>query len=476
MSNKHTTGELKTEIKKVLLLNPPGENIYLRDYFCSHASKASYYWGPFDLIVLSGILKEHFSLSAIDAIVSRAKPEQVLRQIITQSPDAIIFLTGAVSWVEDFALLKRVAELLKPRPVIIGIGDVLFAEDNKYLRKFEFLDAVITDFTSSEITEFLLGKREVFRTISYKSNGDVVSATRVPTREEFSLPLPRYDLFPYKKYRIPHGIRIPYAGILTDYGCAYHCDYCIGGELGFRFRNIDNTIEEMKYLKSIGVKELWIKDLTFGVNKQRTLALLERMLQENLNLTWVCLSRANIIDEERLKIMKRAGCHTIQLGVETASDELLSKYSKGLSQDIVRRAIELCKKVNIRVLAHFMLGLPGDTEENIRRTIQYALELDPYFASFNIVMPRMGTKFRERALKEGLVNEDVTVLDNSISYPVYDTPELNREQLWRLRNLAIRRFHLRPRYILRRLLGVRSFYELQTLFSQGFSLLLTTWR
>jgi radical SAM superfamily enzyme YgiQ (UPF0313 family) len=162
------------------------------------------------------------------------------------------------------------------------------------------------------------------------------------------------------------------------------------------------------------------------------------------------------------------------MGIETASDELLSKYSKGLNRDTIERAISLCKKHGIRVLAHFMLGLPGDTEENIQQTIEYALKLDPYFASFNIAMPRMGTKFREQALEEGLVDKDVTVLDNSISMPVYETAELSKEHLWELRNLAIRRFHLRPRFIVRRLFGIRSFYELTTLFSQGISLILTT--
>jgi radical SAM superfamily enzyme YgiQ (UPF0313 family) len=230
----------------------------------------------------------------------------------------------------------------------------------------------------------------------------------------------------------------------------------------------------MKYLKSQGVKELWIKDLTFGVHKERTLTLLERMIKEKLHLTWACLSRANVLDEERLTMMKRAGCHTIQLGVETASDELLSKYSKGLSKDTIHRALDLCKKADIRVLAHFMLGLPGDTEENIQRTIDFAIELDPDFASFNIAMPRMGTKFRDKAVEQGLIDRVPTVLDNSISMPVYETPELNREELWRLRNLAIRRFHLRWRFIIRRLFGIRSLYELSTLFSQGLSLLRTT--
>ncbi len=471
---RETKHSPQSEIKRVLLFNPPGRSIYLRDYFCSHASKANYYWGPFDLIVLSGILDREFSVSVVDGMMERITPRESVERVKESNPDAIIFLTGAVSWTEDFNVIEQIAKTISPPPLMIGIGDILFAEGDSFLDKYEYLHGVIRDFTSREIVEFLKGREGPFRTLSYSRNGTVVPATREVVHDEFSLPLPRYDLFPYKNYRIPHGIRIPFAGMLTDYGCPYHCDYCIGGELGFRLRNVENTIEEMKYFKALGIKELWIKDLTFGVNKKRTLHLLERMLEENLNFTWVCLSRANVLDEERLRMMKRTGCHTIQMGVETASDELLRRYSKGLNRDVVNRAIMLCKKTGIRVLAHFMLGLPGDTEENIIKTLAYALQIDPYFASFNIAMPRMGTKFRERALKEGLVDKNVTILDNSISYPVYDTPELSRERLWELRNIAIRRFHLRPRYILRRFFGVRSLYELQTLFSQGISLIRTT--
>ncbi len=466
--------ETKTDIKKVLLLNPPGEKIYLRDYFCSHASKANYYWGPYDLIVLSGLLKERFELSVLDAIISRKTPRETVETIKNMNPDTIIFLTGAVSWVEDFALLQKTAEQMTPRPRIVAIGDIVRAEDERALKEYEFLDAVVLDLTSPEICDYLAGERGTFRTVSYKENDTIHVATREKVTGEFSLPLPRYDLFPYKQYRIPHGLRMPYAGILTDYGCPYKCEYCIGGKLGFRLRNIDNTIDEMKYLKSQGIKELWIKDLTFGVNKKRTLQLLQRMLDKDLHFTWVCLSRANVLDVELLRMMKRAGCHTIQLGVETASDELLSKYAKGLNRDVIERAIALCKQEGIRVLAHFMLGLPGDTEKNIMRTIDFALHLDPFFASFNIAMPRMGTTFRERAVADGLIDKNQTVLDNSLSMPVYETPELSREKLWQLRNYAIRRFHLRPRFLLHRFFSVRSLYELGTLFKQGWSLISTT--
>jgi hypothetical protein len=123
-----------------------------------------------------------------------------------------------------------------------------------------------------------------------------------------------------------------------------------------------------------------------------------------------------------------------------------------------------------------MLGLPGDDEAKIEQTVNYAIALDAAFASFNIAMPRMGTAFRAEAVRQGLISDETTVLDNSRSMPVYDLPGLPREKLWHLRNRAIRRFHLRPSYILRRLVGVKSFYELSELFREGFSLLLSTFR
>lgn len=461
--------------KKILLFNPPGKNIYLRDYFCSHSSKARYYWGPFDLLVLSGRLKDDFEVSSLDCIALKISPQDAAEKISDSSYDAVIFLTGAVSYEEDFELIDKIDKASQKKIMWIGIGDILFAEDKRALEMFPFLNAVILDFTSEEILHFLKGKQEQFTNLSYRGNdGKICLASRNDSRKEFTLPLPDYSLFPYKLYRIPHGCRVPYAGFLTDYGCPYHCDYCIGGELGFKLRNMDNVIDEMKYLKKLGIKELWVKDLTFGVNKQRTMTLLNRMLDEKLDFTWVCLSRANVLTEDLLVMMKKAGCHTIQLGVETASDEMLSKYSKGVSREQVKQCVMLCKKVGIRILAHYILGLPGETEKSIEDTIKFAIELDTEFASFNVAMPRMGTKFRERAIKAGIITDDLITLDNSISFPVMETSQLSKEHLWDFRNKAIRSYHLRLSFILKRLLHLRSFYELQTLFVEGFGLIYST--
>ena len=460
--------------KHILLLNPPGKNIYLRDYYCSHASKAHYYWGPYDLIVLSGILKRDFELSALDAIQEGLTPEQTVQRILEIDPDGIVFLTGAVSFVEDFDLLEKVAKRSPRKITMIGTGDCILAENRKFFDSYPFLDAAILCFISDDVARYLEGEEGPFNDLSFRKNGRLVHGKRNLIKGEFSLPIPRFDLFPIKKYRIPHGLRIPYAGILTDYGCPFHCDYCIGGELGFRLRNMDNVMAEMHALKKIGIRELWIKDLTFGVNKKRTLELLDRMKKENLNFSWVCLSRVNVLDEDLLGEMRSAGCHTIQMGVESADEKLLEKYTKGITPDQVRRVVGLCRKIGIRILAHYILGLPGDTVESIRNTIRYAIQLDTEFASFNVAMPRMGTSFRKDAIEKGLIGDDLATLDNSISQPVYETAELSRQMLWELRNEAIRSYHLRFAFILRRLFGVRTWYELTTLFREGWSLIRST--
>ena len=505
--------------RKILLLNPPGRENYIRDYYCSHASKATYNWGPFDLIVLSGLLGREHKITVLDAMIEHLSPDQTIARIAPLDVDTIVSLTGAVSWDQDFVFLQQLIEKTGKRYDCIGCGDILFAQDRQFLEKYDLLKACVLDFTSGDLADWLGGRtgcqpvpsgqqsrfetgcqpvpsgedvrRETgcqpvlhgqddhatFATLSYKAaNGAIVSATRQFSREPFALPLPRYELFPYRKYRIPHGRRMPYAGVLASYGCPYHCDYCIGGELGFKLRDLDNVIAELKYLAGIGIRELWFKDLVFGAPPAHYVRLLESMIAERLEFTWVCLSRANILNEPLLALMKRAGCHTIQLGVETADDALLERYSKGLSSGKVRAAVALCKQAGIRVLAHYMLGLPGDDEKKIEHTINLALELDTEFASFNVAMPRMGTTFRADALRQGLISDETTVLDNSRSMPVYDLPGLPRERLWQLRNHAIRRFHLRPSYIARRLIGVRSVYELTELFREGYSLLRSTLR
>ena len=463
-----------TDISRVVLLNPPGKDLYLRDYYCSHASKACYYWHPYDLLVQSGFFKEAFEVYALDAMVKKMKRESALRELKSQQYDALFFLTGAVSWREDFAFVQEVVERRKVR--VIATGDFLLTQGERVMKQYPFLDAILLDLTSDAAVDFLSGnlKGQPRQNLHYRHNGKTILGERVLESRKFTLPTPCYEIFPYKQYRIPHGKSKLFGSILTDYGCPFQCSFCIGGKLGYKIRDIDNVMSELRYLQTLGIQELWVKDLTFACNRKHGRAFCQALIDSDMDFRWVALSRVDVMDEEILSMMARAGCHTLQLGVESANREILESISKGISPERVRKVFQICRQLGIRTLAHFIIGLPGETEQTALETIQFAKELDPDYASFNVATPRIGTRLRDETLRKGYTSEELDVLDNSLSRPVIETETLSADKLWELRNRAIREFHLRRGYVWRLLKGFRSVREVYQAFREGLALLGST--
>jgi radical SAM superfamily enzyme YgiQ (UPF0313 family) len=229
-------------------------------------------------------------------------------------------------------------------------------------------------------------------------------------------------------------------------------------------------MEELRHVVSLGIKEVFFTDFTFEVKRQNTLELCQSMVRENLDLSWVCSSRAATLDEELLDWMSRAGCHTVLLGVESGDEQMLQRYSKGMTKDQMRQAFSLCRKFGIRTLGHFIIGLPGETEATVRKTLAFSKELDCDIASFNIAVPVLGTKLREEAIQEGLLADEGLVFDSSDSYPVMETEQFTKEQAWKWRKRAIRQFYFRPKYLWRTLVTTRSFYQWKLLILNSLAL------
>jgi len=272
-------------------------------------------------------------------------------------------------------------------------------------------------------------------------------------------------------YRLPHGRRRPLTSVMISDGCPYSCSFCVASPLKYRYRPLDNVMAEFEHLASIGVKEIFFKDFTFGVRKDLTIQLCEEMVRNRLDLTWIAACRVDTVDRELLEAMKRAGCHTIQFGVESADEELLRQYRKKITQDQTYRTFELCREVGIRTLAHFILGLPGETRESIMQTVEYARTLRCDYASFNVVIPQVGTDLRKLTIEKGYYHPEVQTFDSGRSFPVVETEKLTRDELWDYRNRAIRSFYLDPRYIWRRAVGIRTWTELRNLVENGLALL-----
>jgi radical SAM superfamily enzyme YgiQ (UPF0313 family) len=204
----------------------------------------------------------------------------------------------------------------------------------------------------------------------------------------------------------------------------------------------------------------------FTARRALVSAFCERIINEGIDLTWVCMSRVDAIDEDILRLMKAAGCHQICFGVESADEQILKNIKKKISLEQVEKAVALTKKVGIDVRTSFMLGNPGETEETLRKTIDFAIKLNPTIASFNITTPYPGTELRSWAKENGyLKTEDYSVLESSQC--ILELPTISSEEINLYAQIALKKFYYRPGYILSRIFRIRSLDELKVVIISG---------
>jgi radical SAM superfamily enzyme YgiQ (UPF0313 family) len=256
-------------MKKILLLNPPGKKLYIRDYYCSKVSKANYVNHPIDLLVLSGRLSDKHNVVFLDAIMEKLSPQAAIQNIVRMNLDVIISLIGSASLDEDIPFLKEL-KLRQPNLVLLCCGDIVLDRAEEKLVKYDFIDGFILDFSSPDIMEFIDGNLDKVQNMIFRK-GDEIYAS--PLKREnnimFDLPCPRHDLFLRYDYGSPFVLHKKFATVLTDFGCPFNCTFCIIGTLGYKYRSVENIMVELNYLHSLGAKELFFADQSFGVQRQR---------------------------------------------------------------------------------------------------------------------------------------------------------------------------------------------------------------
>jgi radical SAM superfamily enzyme YgiQ (UPF0313 family) len=454
----------------IILLNPPAKHITIRDNYCSKVSQAAYINHPIDLVIQSGFLSEHFDVEVIDAIVDRLTVDTCLERIRHLSPMGIFSLAGNASWGSDQAFFHQLRSAV-PHAVLVVSGDIFLENPVEMMQKLPLIDAIITDFTTTALRDFFLKKTETSLQLVYRHEDTIIDG-RVGSEKNrsFSVPVPRHDLFTPMDYRYPFVLRNPFATVMTEFGCPFHCAFCVMGTLGHKYRPVSNVLEELTSLSSLGVKDVFFVDQSFGTDRARTMELCQGMTDQIKSLRWVCFSRVDLVDETLLKMMKKAGCHTIIYGVETADEDMLKRYRKGYTLAQVQSVFTLMRKLKLRSVATFLLGLPGETWESACNTIKYAKHLKCDFASLNVAVPRMGTDLRKWALEKGYIDTETQEFDQSGTDVVMETESLTRDQLVQLKKKAVRDIYLNPFYLLRRIFSIRSLSEMRIQLREGWHL------
>ncbi len=420
--------------------------------------------------MLSGTLSRHHEIRIIDGMIEGWTADAIVENIQSFQPDIIIFLTGVVSFKQDFAFITSLKADLSF--LALASGELFLDDPVTQLKAFPVLDGAILDFTSESILTLIdrrdsgnkLPPGEPITNIVYRAeSGEVIGTDAVRGKGDwFEIAIPRHEMFPNKDYRYPFVRRFPFATVLTDFGCPFHCSFCAIGRLGYKKRTVKNVLDELDLIKSLGFKDIYFDDQTFAADKKRTAELLEAMIARKYNLGFICFTRADVMDQEFLALMKKAGCHTLVFGVESESDEALEKVGKGMTVSRVRQAISWCRELGIRTVGTFIVGLPGMTRKEAESLGRFAVSLNLDFASFNVPVPRPGTGLRELAIEAGWIDSELKQMDQSGSYAVMGNEHISAADVLKLRNDASREFYLRPGYLVKRLFGIRTLYEFKS--------------
>jgi anaerobic magnesium-protoporphyrin IX monomethyl ester cyclase len=279
----------------------------------------------------------------------------------------------------------------------------------------------------------------------------VVNATRPFIKSLDDLPMPMHELLPLQSYRMPL-IKGPFTFIVTSRGCPAGCTYCIkhvSYQFGVRLRSPELIVQEMWQLKKLGIHNIHMYADLFTVNREQVVELCKLMIAEKMNIRWTCNSRVDYVDEEMLQLMGQAGCWLISWGIESGNEQILRHARKGAYPDKAERALRWARQAGIKNWGYFIIGLPRETEETIRQTIDFAKKLPLDIALFHVAAPYPGTPFFFEVVKEGWFRPgtrwEQVDMDKGT---VLDYPGLPAERLLYWQKRAFREWAFRPGPIL----------------------------
>jgi radical SAM superfamily enzyme YgiQ (UPF0313 family) len=418
------------------------------------------------MLGLAGVLRAGgFELAVIDAPSRNLGYDDTLREALAFHPDAV----GMTAFTPSIFNAVKTAERLKAArpglPIVLG-GPHLAAAPEETMRRFGCFDVGGVGEAESYLVPLFAavtghGDLAGIKGLLYRRGDEVVSTGRPAALKDMdALPFPAWDLLP----DFPNGYRpaahtyrrLPAATMFTTRGCPEQCTFCDRGVFGntIRAHTAEYVVDQIEFLITrFGIRDLTIYDDIFPLLKPRLFRICELLQERNLNLTWSCNSRVNLVDASVLKAMKDAGCYQIGYGIESGDQDILNHISKRVRLEQVEEAIRLTDEAGIRAKGFFIIGHPGETLASIRRTIDFAKKLPLADYQTCLFTPFPGTEAHAEAHEAGAFDDDWSRMN--LLTPVFVPHGLTADLMvyWAAR--SYREFYLRPRIIWRYLTGLR---------------------
>ncbi len=395
---------------------------------------------------------------------------EIMSQVKEFSPGFVGLYSTAFGWEKAKLAAADLKQCLKRAYVVVG-GPYPVAVQEKCLEDCADLDAVITGEGEVTVVEMLerlesgMGLDGVEGVAFRSAAGIKKNPARALITDLDSLPFPARELLGEAGKYIPPPAtykRRPVAVIMTARGCNRKCLYCFQidkhRESGIRYRSVENVMAEIEHVLAEGYREIKFIDDTLAADYSRAMTIAREITRRGLDFTWFASAVVNQVDKPLLQAFKDAGCWAILFGAESGVQKDLNAIRKGITPEQTRKAVKAAKEVGITVYTPFLFGIPGQTYEDGLKSIEFALELDPDIANFHAITPFPGTELYDNIEKYGTMSEDLT--DYTYQGAAFVPYTMTRDQIAELRQLALKRFYSRPRFLWRRLLALRSMNDI----------------
>ena len=460
--------------KRILLIYPPSP-VLNREDRCQQPTKDLIVIPPLpptDLMYLAAVAEKAGLDAKINDYSQNGDYEADLKKF---NPDYLVVNIATPTLEHDLDAVKKAKEIC-PNVVTIAKGAAFLTLAERIIKEHNELDFGILGEAENTLKEILEEKPKAeILGLYYKENDEVKFTGNRPFIEDLdSLPFPARHLVDNNIYRRPDNNKVQ-ATIKVSRGCPFHCFFCLATPVSgakVRRRSPENIVAEIKEcVEKYNIKNFLFWSDIFNIDKEWTMKLCQTIIDSGLKITWSANTRADTADLEMAEMMYKSGCRLVSIGVESGSQYMLEKMGKKITLNDVRRTVKVFKKAKIRIYNYFVIGLPWETEETVEETIKFAIELNSDFISFYTATPLPGSRFYDYALEHNLFDKE-TSFENAYYYPAVNTHNLSRERVFELHKSAIKRFYLRPLYILKMLSRIRSFTEIKNYFIAGMNVLL----
>lgn len=467
---------------KIAIINGPrfDGSLFTREGRCTQPSSLwSTPWPPISLAYLAAVfLRDNHQPFVLDCPASNISFEDLRSKMAAVKPDLCIISLASTTLEDDFHLVRILKRTLPDLLVaVIGVhGTVL---DEQTLSREPNIDAVIRgepEETARELAAAIEAGQDFqdIRGVSFHRGGRFFRNDDRPYLADLDqLPFPAWQTLNGKNYLVPFSRR-PFLSVSPLRGCPHACTFCAAAAYygkAVRLRDPERVEKEIRHdRKRFGVDDFFMWAETFTIDRDFVLGLTQRLKNLSPPIRWTCNSRIDTIDEKMAGEMASAGCWLIGFGIESADSDILAKAGKSQRDTDAASTLRMVKKRRIQTLGHFVLGLPGETQASLQRTVRLVLSLDLDFVQVYAAAPFVGSPLFRQALDRGWLQANTFApIDQRTASLALAT--VSKTQVNRARSIALLRFYLRPSQI-RRLMRAMGF----GLFRHGFAYLWSFFR